>query len=70
MGLDAGRKARRGFAARVDAARGGLLVLRGDWMIRYAFARSSLRARRAGNSPRRFATLKYREMLSLSKDAG
>ncbi|MGA8870732.1 MAG: DUF3488 and transglutaminase-like domain-containing protein [Candidatus Acidiferrales bacterium] len=47
-----------------------LLVLRGNWMIRYAFARWSLRARRAGNLTASLAALEYREMLRLLERRG
>ncbi len=47
-----------------------LLALRGKWMIRYAFARWSLRARRAGNLTASLAALEYREMLRLLEKHG
>lgn len=47
-----------------------LLVLRGKWMIRYAFARWSLRARRAGNVTASLAALEYAEMLRLLEKRG
>jgi protein-glutamine gamma-glutamyltransferase len=47
-----------------------LLALRGKWMIRYAFARWSLRARRAGNLTASLAALEYTEMLRLLEKCG
>lgn len=47
-----------------------LLALRGKWMIRYAFARWSLRARRAGNLTASLAALEYTEMLRLLEKRG
>lgn len=47
-----------------------LLVLRGKWMLRYAFARWSLRARRAGNVTASLAALEYTEMLRLLERRG
>ena len=47
-----------------------LLALRGNWMIRYAFARWSLRARRAGNLTASLASLEYTEMLRLLEKSG
>lgn len=56
---------------------GGLLILvavlfalRGKWVIRYAFARWSLRARRAGNVTASLAALEYTEMLRLLERRG
>ena len=49
---------------------GVLFVLRGKWMIRYAFARWSLRARRAGNVTASLAALEYTEMLRLLEKRG
>ncbi len=48
----------------------GLFALRGKWMIRYAFARWSLRARRAGNLTASLAALEYTEMLRLLEKRG
>ena len=47
-----------------------LFALRGKWMIRYAFARWSLRARRAGNVTASLAALEYTEMLRLLEKRG
>jgi protein-glutamine gamma-glutamyltransferase len=47
-----------------------LLALRGKWMIRYAFARWSLRASRAGNLTASLAALEYTEMLRLLEKRG
>jgi transglutaminase-like putative cysteine protease len=47
-----------------------LFALRGKWMIRYAFARWSLRARRAGNLTASLASLEYTEMLRLLEKRG
>jgi protein-glutamine gamma-glutamyltransferase len=47
-----------------------LFILRGKWMIRYAFARWSLRARRAGNVTASLAALEYTEMLRLLEKRG
>jgi len=47
-----------------------LFALRGKWMIRYAFARWSLRARRAGNLTASLAALEYTEMLRLLEKRG
>jgi protein-glutamine gamma-glutamyltransferase len=47
-----------------------LFALRGKWMIRYAFARWSLRARRAGNLTASLAALEYTEMLRLLEKSG
>jgi len=47
-----------------------LLALRGKWVIRYAFARWSLRARRAGNLTASLASLEYTEMLRLLEKRG
>jgi protein-glutamine gamma-glutamyltransferase len=49
---------------------GALFALRGKWMIRYAFARWSLRARRAGNLTASLAALEYTEMLRLLEKRG
>jgi protein-glutamine gamma-glutamyltransferase len=49
----------------------GLLVyLRGRWVIAYAVARLSLRARRGGNLTSSLAALEYREMLRLLEKRG
>jgi hypothetical protein len=49
----------------------GLLVyLRGRWVIAYAVARLSLRARRGGNVTSSLAALEYREMLRLLEKRG
>ncbi|HEX4076935.1 MAG TPA: DUF3488 and transglutaminase-like domain-containing protein, partial [Candidatus Acidoferrales bacterium] len=47
-----------------------LFALRGKWMIRYAFARWSLRARRAGDLTASLASLEYAEMLRLLEKRG
>jgi protein-glutamine gamma-glutamyltransferase len=47
-----------------------LFALRGKWMIRYGFARWSLRARRAGNVTASLAALEYSEMLRLLEKRG
>jgi protein-glutamine gamma-glutamyltransferase len=47
-----------------------LFALRGKWLIRYAFARWSLRARRVGNLTASLAALEYAEMLRLLEKRG
>jgi len=47
-----------------------LVYLRGRWVIAYAIARLSLRARRGGNVTSSLAALEYREMLRLLEKRG